>query len=479
MKKLHLIFILSLMTLTDFAQQEGDVIYVYQRNGDTLSFLLSEIAQFSYDYEDGGGMTHNAPVMQWIVLEDSICKIPLANIDSIRFVTSQTEQQVGVTDLMPYLDQDNNGIISKSIIFDSQDIHNSNEPFIITLKYKTDLYNIMNRSSIRFYIRNKNETLWTSILFIFEKSDDFTTHQWRIPPIPEGYYLDIDFINPITNSLFVEEFSIRQSETKSLWNGGVRLDAHLGFQSYAPENTIPAFEYAAMCGYPACIVTPIASADGTLYCYHENNATLYDEVNGVYFSLSAEEFHSKKDVEIRQYLVLKKDKFRNVYKDLRIPTLEEFFAICSRTGMNPVFSTHPALTTEQWTCVRELASNYGLLDKLTIKAFSNSILKSAFAVLGKDILGYTKDINSVNNIEDQISEFKNVFNNDISGILAAIEIKAADMTQSVANTLKANGIVPSIWNVYNFYDSHQLKEFLSYGVQIITDDNNCNAGLNW
>lgn len=482
MKKLHIISLLALMTMMVLAQQTHDMIYVYQKDGDTLSFLCSEIAEIYYGYEEDG-LTHNAPMIQWIVMEDSIYKIPVSNIDSVSFVTLQTDSEIAVTDLMPILTQDNidgNRLITENINFNYRNIHDSKKTFIVTLKYKTVLYDNMEQASIGFYIRNRKETLWKSILFTLEESVDLTIHQWRIPPIPDGYYLNITVSNPrLDNKVLVEEFTIKQSETRSAWNGGLRLDAHLGFQSYAPENTLAAFESAAVCGYPACIVTPIASADGTFYCYHENNVTLYDEINRKYFALSAEEFHSKTDTEISQYLVLKKDAFRNLYKDLRIPTLEEFFSVCARTGMNPVFSTHPALTTDQWIYVRKLASDYGLLDRLTVKAFSNSILKSAFAVLGKEILGYTKDTGSVSDIETQIVEFKNVFNNNTNGILAAIEIRASEMTQSVADILIANGIVPSIWKVYDIYNSWQLKQFISYGVQIITDDNNCNAGLNW
>ena len=85
-KRLYIIIIMTLVVLTGFAQdqpQTGDVIYVYQKDGNILPFLRSEIIEFYYGFEDENGVTQDEPVMQWIVLEDSICKIPLANIDSV------------------------------------------------------------------------------------------------------------------------------------------------------------------------------------------------------------------------------------------------------------------------------------------------------------------------------------------------------------------------------------------------------------
>lgn len=87
---------MALAAITGFAQPQpetGDIVYVYQKDGDIHAFLRSEITEFYYGFEDENGVTQNEPVMQWIVMEDSICKIPLANIDSISFVTPTTEYQ--------------------------------------------------------------------------------------------------------------------------------------------------------------------------------------------------------------------------------------------------------------------------------------------------------------------------------------------------------------------------------------------------
>ena len=78
------------------AQDTGDMIYVYQKNGDILPFMRSEIMEFCYSFEDEDSVTHEEPVMQCIVMEDSIIRIPIENIDSVSFVTPATVYQPGV-----------------------------------------------------------------------------------------------------------------------------------------------------------------------------------------------------------------------------------------------------------------------------------------------------------------------------------------------------------------------------------------------
>lgn len=98
-RKLYLIMLMALVAMTGFAQQQpetGDYIYVYQKNGEILSFLRGEIQEMAYIYEDTLGVTHDEITSQVIILENIAYIIPLADIDSISFVTPQTVYQPGV-----------------------------------------------------------------------------------------------------------------------------------------------------------------------------------------------------------------------------------------------------------------------------------------------------------------------------------------------------------------------------------------------
>ena len=98
---------MALMTLTAFAQQPqtGDYVYVYQNDGDVLSFLREEISEMGFSRYDTLGVEHDEVVSQVIALGDEGYMIPLADIDSISFVTPPTVLKPGVTDLAPSLAQ--------------------------------------------------------------------------------------------------------------------------------------------------------------------------------------------------------------------------------------------------------------------------------------------------------------------------------------------------------------------------------------
>lgn len=90
---------MALVALTGLAQQQpetGDYIYVYQHNGEILSFRRGEIQEMAYIYEDTLGVTHDEITSQVIILDNIVHVIPLADIDSISFVTPQTVYQPGV-----------------------------------------------------------------------------------------------------------------------------------------------------------------------------------------------------------------------------------------------------------------------------------------------------------------------------------------------------------------------------------------------
>lgn len=99
MKRIYLIILLAIVALTGFAQQQpqtGDVIYVYEKDGSVQSFLRDEIIEMGYSYDDTLGVHHDEVVSQVIILEDLAHIIPLADIDSISFVTPPTVYQPGV-----------------------------------------------------------------------------------------------------------------------------------------------------------------------------------------------------------------------------------------------------------------------------------------------------------------------------------------------------------------------------------------------
>ena len=107
MKRLHLIILLAAVTLSGMAQTVGEEMYIYRNNGIINGFLPDEVQSIEFSYEDADGNTYDEVVTQIVNTADSVYRIPLAEIDSISFVTPKTEYQPGVInlsdELMPYV----------------------------------------------------------------------------------------------------------------------------------------------------------------------------------------------------------------------------------------------------------------------------------------------------------------------------------------------------------------------------------------
>ncbi len=107
MKKLHLILLLTLATLSATAQTIGEAFYIYRNDGQINGFLRGEIDSIAYSHYSEDSLYYDDFVTQIVYTPDSIFQIPLAAIDSVGFVTPKTEYKPGVIDLseelMPYI----------------------------------------------------------------------------------------------------------------------------------------------------------------------------------------------------------------------------------------------------------------------------------------------------------------------------------------------------------------------------------------
>ena len=97
MKRMYLIILLAVMTLSGMAQTIGDAFYIYRNDGQFNAFFRDEVISIDYSYEDADGNTYDEIVTQIVNTADSVYKIPLAAIDSVCFVTPPTVYKQDVT----------------------------------------------------------------------------------------------------------------------------------------------------------------------------------------------------------------------------------------------------------------------------------------------------------------------------------------------------------------------------------------------
>ena len=323
-------------------------------------------------------------------------------------------------------------------------------------------------------LEGQSKPLYQSHSYRIGKKDEKTLQSFRVPPMLShnmtfGILIDI----PEGTELYIENFCAEYEQSYCKWNGdGPRHNAHLGFWGIAPNNTMPAFELAAMCGFPACICVPKWTKDGVLVCIHD------DTINK-----TARDSDGKKEEEPiyvwdRTYDELCRYEYgsykNEVYKGTKMPLLEDFFKLCAKTGMTPMFSTHPGLSVEQWQEVKAMLKRYGLLKKFHIKSFGFGVLKTAISVFGDEIDGYTWDNDDVT--EEKVENLKELTSELSSRV--GIEIQFDLYTKEKAEMITSAGFFAAAWNIKR-RDFDEYERLYSYGVTEFTEDFHCSMGLNY
>ena len=306
------------------------------------------------------------------------------------------------------------------------------------------------------------------------KSGEYTMKEWRVPPLfLPGMALTVSVDIPEGTVLSVKNFGTSRDTGAKDWNGGPRHNAHLGFWGMAPDNTMPAFELAAACGFPACIVVPKVTKDGVFVCLHDR---MIDRTARDADGNPPQEPVAVKDLTYDELQKWEFGSYKNqIYKGTKIPLLSDFFDLCAKTGMRPMFSTHPALTADRWKQVKEMLKLRGLLANFHIKSFQLEVLKTAYSVFGTEIDGYTYDIG---NWEDSLVDDLLASGIDPHACRVGMEFKFADYTEEIATAIRKAGFFAAAWNIKR-RDFEEYEKLMSWGVTEFTEDYHCSMGLNY
>jgi hypothetical protein len=164
-----------------------------------------------------------------------------------------------------------------------------------------------------------------------------------------------------------------------------------------------------------------------------------------------------------------------IYKGTKLPLLSDFFGLCAKTGMRPMFSTHPALTKEQWKQVKEMLKQRGILANFHIKSFRLEVLKTAYSVFGTEIDGYTYDID---NWEASLVDELTTSGIDTRACRVGMEVKFDNYTEEIATAIRNAGFFAAAWGIKR-RDFEEYEKLMSWGVTEFTEDHHCSMGLNY
>ena len=329
--------------------------------------------------------------------------------------------------------------------------------------------------NFELYEASDEKRIYKSHWYIVGSNLAFERKSWRVPPmIFKDMRIKITVKVPSDTKLYIKNFDADFGAPAERSLVGTRFNSHLGLIGYIPDNTLEAFTMAADVGYAACIVVPKVTKDGIFVCIHDDtiNRTGRDKDGNelpeepMYVCNLTYDELLEYDFAVRKH---------PAFKGTKIPLLDDFFKLCSKTGMRPMFSTHPPLTKKQWQQVKAMLQKYNLLSHFHVKGGIKE-LKGAFEVLGNDIDGYTVDEQQL--LPDTIDNMKAI-GFDTSKCRGVIEIRQRNITPEVVAKIKEAGFFAAAWDMPHCCNFEEYDRLIEMGVSEFTEDYHCSMGLNY
>jgi len=375
--------------------------------------------------------------------------------------------------LSPFCDE--NGCFTKSFDVTVRDIEKFSEVTIISTiaKYESDNDDIP-AMQIRI-IDAAGTTIYYSPVYEVGHKREFYRREWRIPMIIDRFdTVRFSFIIPEGVRLYIRTAQVKHNYGFRERDFGIRYHGHGGFTSAF------GIQLTAELGYTSCITVPKFTKDGIGVCVHDD-ATVVKELRLDDGSIAEPGSKYDKPVSEFTYEELQElNVWRNrsdIFTGMRVPTLEEYFRICSSTGMQPIFSVHPQLTKEQWLIVRELLIKYRLLNQFYVKSNEIPTHQTCLEVFGTDIAGYIV----IYGARDKMHpiDFTNAMGFDRSKHNIIIEYFDHIVTEEMMKNARDAGFDLSIACMRGGVTGQRMQYLIDNGVTEFTLDHHCSMGLSW
>lgn len=230
-----------------------------------------------------------------------------------------------------------------------------------------------------------------------------------------------DFID--VKLLYATPFSRMLSEFSN-----VKIVNHRGYNTVAPENTIPAYKLSAELGFKYVETDILFTSDGIPVLMHDDtiNRTCCNASNGaaITSSISIESI-SYNDL-ITNYDACSPAQW-SVWKGIKVPTLNEFLACCKAYNLHPWIElkwTH-TYTEAEIKSIISAVRNYGLEEHVSFISFSYdalSMVVSEWDSVEVGLNGTVADANNLKTGKNRVFMIYNYTSNPTPAIEAGYQI---------------------------------------------------------
>ena len=381
-------------------------------------------------------------------------------------------EEFSLESLSPYLDEDR--AISQNLDVVLKGNKKLYENFIISTFAKYEAAEDVPAVQIRLIDPN-GHTLYYSPVYEIGHWREYYRREWRIPAVFDRYdAVRISFIIPKGSRLYLRDLRIKHDYGFRERNIGIRYHGHGGCTMAL------GFQITAELGYTSCITIPKFTKDGVAICLHDD-ATVINELRLDDGSIPEAGGKYDKPASMLTYGELcelnAKNRHSDVFTGMRAPTMEEYFRICSSTGMQPIFSVHPAMTREEWLYVRQLLIKYRLLEHFRVKSNQIQTHKLCLEIFGEEIAGYILIYGPKDHDDPQTLCEKIGF--DRSRHEVVVEYFEHLVTDEKIKTAREQGFYVSIAAMKGGISGFRMQELIDLGVSEFTLDHHCSMGLSW
>ena len=221
---------------------------------------------------------------------------------------------------------------------------------------------------------------------------------------------------------------------------------HRGYNTVAPENTLPAFKLSKKNGFQIVETDVQFTSDGVAVCLHDRNISRTSDGTGNIDSMTWEQ------VQTYDFGSWKS----SAYAGTKIPSFEQFLSLCKDIGLHPYIElkSDAPYTQAQIESVVDMVHAYGMDKYSTYISFSSAFLGYVKNYDANARLGFLKSVAATSDIST-IQGLKTTTNEVYYGA------KYTSVTSVICEAYQAAGIPIEIWTVDTASDITNMNPYIT------------------
>lgn len=215
----------------------------------------------------------------------------------------------------------------------------------------------------------------------------------------------------------------------------------------APENTLPAYVESFQHGFKYVECDIAFTSDNVAVLLHDNTIDRTSNGSGTIQNMT---FSTVRNYDFGSW----KD---SKYAGTKIPTFEEFIALCRNLGLHPYIEIkqNTNYTQEQLSQIVYYVEAYGMKGNVTYISFDSNYLSMIKNIDDKARLGYLTSNTVSSTIINTVNGLRTTYNDVYLGL------DKNCVTDSVVSLCKQNHIPLEIWTVNSENEIKNIKSYIS------------------